>query len=62
LKRYGRRNIDDQMYHGGFSYSLKLPKEELINLLRCVKDGKYKMRKGHGMTYEGEIWVLYENR
>ena len=62
LKKYGRKNEEDLMYHGAFSYSLELPREELLNLFRCIKDGNYKIKRGSGIMYDNEIWILYETK
>ena len=62
LKKYGMKNEEDLMYHGAFSYSLELPREELLNLFSCIRDGNYKIKRGSGIMYENEIWILYETK
>jgi hypothetical protein len=62
LKKYGMKNEEDLMYHGAFSYSLELPREELLNLFSCMRDGNYKIKRGSGIMYENEIWILYETK
>jgi hypothetical protein len=60
LMEYGEENRDDQMYHGGFSYFLMLPKHKLPDLFHCIKTEGYRLIMANGLMYSGEIWLLKE--
>ena len=60
LMEYGEENRDDQMYHGGFSYFLILPKHKLLDLFHCIKTEGYRLIIATGLMYSGEIWLLKE--
>ncbi|MBN1899329.1 MAG: hypothetical protein JW827_11175 [Spirochaetes bacterium] len=58
LKKYGKPNDWDQMYHGNFSYFLKLPRKELLDFFKCIKEGKYLFVRGSGLMYSNDLWLL----
>jgi len=59
LTQYGKRNIDDQMYHGQFDYYMELPENNFFDLFAIIKQGKYSLVVGSGMFYEGELRLLW---